>query len=434
LLRLMIVFETHEISDHSEDGECSNSPKRQEIVEVLDSGAFVLDRTDDAIEEEGIVVDTSSQETKEEDDRDDEDNDVNKSSKKSFRDSWLKSTMASVMTLNDETSKPAEAKKKDNRRKQQCFNCMGDHNMTSCPEPKDFRRIRQNRDAFNDAKSKDARYTESSSNDSGEFKPGRLSDRLQRALGIGPNDIPEWVYRMRKMGFVKGYPPGYLKRAVVQQTNPDDLLTFHSDNPELRDDKEEGEAEERPSSPTVNATKVIYYFGFNQTYRALKDREREFRVPPFDEFVSFLEDGVKKNFWEEKKRAERKRKTGPLKGNGEEKKAKIEDDDCMILEAPPPPPVIDLSEMVEKKEEKEESLDESSVGTSSVPSTPGTPASRRVSLGTPVIQRKNLGDGMKKVPSLDAFSKGIVPFQVDEPTPRTGFLAKMLKKIKDTLG
>lgn len=42
------------------------------------------------------------------------------------------------------------------------------------------------------------------------FRTGEISDALREALGIGPNDIPEWIYRMRRKGFIDGYPPGYL--------------------------------------------------------------------------------------------------------------------------------------------------------------------------------------------------------------------------------
>lgn len=44
-----------------------------------------------------------------------------------------------------------------------------------------------------------------------KFRPGRLSHELRRALDIGRHEIPIHVYRMRTLG----YPPGWLKRAVV---------------------------------------------------------------------------------------------------------------------------------------------------------------------------------------------------------------------------
>lgn len=44
------------------------------------------------------------------------------------------------------------------------------------------------------------------------FKPGEISDRLRYALGLEINDIPEYIYRMRRIGFIKGYPPGWLQK------------------------------------------------------------------------------------------------------------------------------------------------------------------------------------------------------------------------------
>ncbi|VDN59722.1 unnamed protein product, partial [Dracunculus medinensis] len=44
------------------------------------------------------------------------------------------------------------------------------------------------------------------------LRAGAISSALRKALGLGPNDIPEWIYRMRRMGFIKGYPPGYLRK------------------------------------------------------------------------------------------------------------------------------------------------------------------------------------------------------------------------------
>lgn len=48
-----------------------------------------------------------------------------------------------------------------------------------------------------------------------------ISHSLREALGIRERDIPEWIFRMRKKGFIYGYPPAYLKRAVEKTT-----LTF----------------------------------------------------------------------------------------------------------------------------------------------------------------------------------------------------------------
>lgn len=46
------------------------------------------------------------------------------------------------------------------------------------------------------------------------FKPGVISPEVLSALGIGWNQYPPWIYRMRKAGLIKGYPPGYLMKYV----------------------------------------------------------------------------------------------------------------------------------------------------------------------------------------------------------------------------
>ena len=52
------------------------------------------------------------------------------------------------------------------------------------------------------------RYFVEDGTPSGEFagiEPGKLSEELRAAMGIGPLDPPPWLPRMRALG----YPPGY---------------------------------------------------------------------------------------------------------------------------------------------------------------------------------------------------------------------------------
>lgn len=58
------------------------------------------------------------------------------------------------------------------------------------------------------------RYFAPSGADTAEFsdlKPGVLSEELQTAMGLRPEDPPPWLFRMRQMG----YPPGY--RSAIQR-------------------------------------------------------------------------------------------------------------------------------------------------------------------------------------------------------------------------
>ena len=45
-----------------------------------------------------------------------------------------------------------------------------------------------------------------------EIAPGKISDSLREALGIGERELPEWIYRMREKGLLEGYPPAYRNR------------------------------------------------------------------------------------------------------------------------------------------------------------------------------------------------------------------------------
>ena len=61
-----------------------------------------------------------------------------------------------------------------------------------------------------------------------EVKPGVLSEELRKQLGIGPNDPPPYLNRMRS----HGYPPGYRGDPSAQADGPDNSqLRFITDAP-----------------------------------------------------------------------------------------------------------------------------------------------------------------------------------------------------------
>lgn len=93
-----------------------------------------------------------------------------------------------------------------------------------------------------------SRYYDSCNSEK-EIKPGRISAELRKALNLPENDLPIWIYRMRALG----YPPGWLKKAIV---DTDDI--FDTDDSDSKKRKS-------PSYDEVqyDHSKLIEYPGFN---------------------------------------------------------------------------------------------------------------------------------------------------------------------------
>lgn len=84
----------------------------------------------------------------------------------------------------------------------------------------------------------------------GEIQPGKISAELKAALNLAANDMPLWIYRMRALG----YPPGWLKKAIV-------------DTDDIFDTDTESGSKKRKNPPTdevqYDHSKLIEYPGFN---------------------------------------------------------------------------------------------------------------------------------------------------------------------------
>lgn len=85
-----------------------------------------------------------------------------------------------------------------------------------------------------------------------EIRPGRISADLRCALNLPQNDVPIWIYRMRAIG----YPPGWLKKAVVESCD-----IFESD--ELDADAGSKKRKQPSEEISYDHSKLIEYPGFN---------------------------------------------------------------------------------------------------------------------------------------------------------------------------
>ncbi|KAF5273990.1 hypothetical protein FQA39_LY01105 [Lamprigera yunnana] len=129
-----------------------------------------------------------------------------------------------------------------------CFNCKGNHNLKDCTKPKDIIKINAARQTFK-SQPKSKRYHLEDEQKYGHLQPGKISDKLQEALGLSNNQLPDYIYRMRHLG----YPPGWRKHVTIPQDSGLTLFDFNG-----KDASDQGER--------VKSTKgfeVIEYHGFN---------------------------------------------------------------------------------------------------------------------------------------------------------------------------
>ncbi|XP_071181253.1 zinc finger CCHC domain-containing protein 8-like [Mytilus edulis] len=176
---------------------------------------------------------------------------------------------------------------KPGRPKATCFNCGADHMISECPVPKDFQRIKKNKSEFLDKsggphgpsqKLTGSRYHRDDDPRFATFKPGQISDKLREALGLSPQQIPQYVYRMRLLG----YPPGWLEEAKKQGSG---LMLFDKHGKEVDitgQSMEDGEVnEERVQEPQIDPNKIMDYPGFTvELSEDLVDEHAELGFPP----------------------------------------------------------------------------------------------------------------------------------------------------------
>lgn len=86
-----------------------------------------------------------------------------------------------------------------------------------------------------------------------EARPGKISKDLREALNLSENEVPIWIYRMRALG----YPPGWLKKAIVDTSD-----IFDTDKPSAESKKRKNPPEEVEETQ-YDHSKLIDYPGFN---------------------------------------------------------------------------------------------------------------------------------------------------------------------------
>ncbi|XP_048753439.1 zinc finger CCHC domain-containing protein 8-like isoform X2 [Ostrea edulis] len=157
----------------------------------------------------------------------------------------------------------SEKSSKPERMKQSCFNCGGNHRINECAEPKNFQRIRENKNKFMQQSQKQGlqRYHAEGEVDPrfASFKPGIISHDLQKALDISSKEIPLYIYHMRQLG----YPPGWMQEALLQDSG---ISIFDKDGNEVLvtgEMMEDGEIKDRlPNEGQIDPEKIIEYPGF----------------------------------------------------------------------------------------------------------------------------------------------------------------------------
>jgi len=158
-----------------------------------------------------------------------------------------------------------------------CFNCSGDHNLADCKEEKDFRRIAKNRREFQakNASLSSARYHVDEPQKFGHLSPGLPSKKLSEALRLRKDHLPEYIYRLRELG----YPPGWMKHAEISQSGVE--LYLEDGRKADPSGGEEGEVRDREDTMKYDTNKLVAWPGFNvEMPKYCKDESNRYRVRP----------------------------------------------------------------------------------------------------------------------------------------------------------
>ncbi|KAK7476410.1 hypothetical protein BaRGS_00032335 [Batillaria attramentaria] len=177
--------------------------------------------------------------------------------------------------------------------KESCFNCGGEHRLSECKLARDHARIRNKRREHQEKQGSSRNKTHSSRYHKDpeldptkkKFKAGEISTALREAMGLKPEQLPSYIYRMRLFG----YPPGWLHEANKKGSS---LAMYDKDGNEtnLRGESlEDGEVGADNSSDAADAEafdveKIIEYPGFTVPVPlGLIDESAALGLPPIQQ-------------------------------------------------------------------------------------------------------------------------------------------------------
>ncbi|CAL5021417.1 unnamed protein product [Urochloa decumbens] len=178
--------------------------------------------------------------------------------------------------LGDSSNTESRADKDDSR----CFNCGSySHAMRDCPKPRDNVAISNARKQHNlkrnqsNANRVQNRYYQKTPGKFDDLKAGVLGPETRECLGIGENDPPPWLHRMRELG----YPPGYLD--VVDDEDKPSGITIFGDG-EVKLEYEEGELPEQGEASPPRKRMTVEFPGINAPIPEDGDRWLWGSAPP----------------------------------------------------------------------------------------------------------------------------------------------------------
>jgi len=327
--------------------------------------------------------------------------------------------------------------------KNTCFNCLGDHMIADCEDPKDQGKIAKNRKEFlSQQKARigsGARYHEDEPQKFGKLEPGLPSEKLREALGLKSNQLPEYIYKMRNLG----YPPGWMMHAKISDSG---MILYKAMGEKAgRNGEEEGEVDNEESLTMYDTDKLKEWPGFNvHPSRDFRDESRYYQVANICEEDLLKE--MKKRLKPREQKGYKRRKMQDVSTSKDDHKEKpMELDSDSQEESVPPPPGEDQPELIDLDDSKdvgdggveEGEVSESEItGDVRIPPTPlrqDSAASEssvsKTEPGTPIVQ---LYSPFEALPKMDSWAEGTTDHILFENLPDyTGKWEQMSGLIKN---